>query len=135
VPADRPNRPVSPVIPPIAMVGPRTVTTAAETTGSPTLAHLMQTVFDVFCRGAFDAGLQARILHPGRPAATEPPPVLVAPAYYAADDTTLDHLLDYAEAGGHLILGPRTTYADHEARARTDAQPARLAEAAGVTYD
>ena len=29
----------------------------------------------------------------------------------------------YAEAGGHLVLGPRTGYADHEARARTE--PAR----------
>jgi ABC-type nitrate/sulfonate/bicarbonate transport system ATPase subunit len=25
----------------------------------------------------------------------------------------------YAEADGHLVLGPRTGYADHEARART----------------
>lgn len=33
------------------------------------------------------------------------------------------------------MLGPRTGYGDTEARARTDAQPARLAGAAGVTYD
>ncbi|MDQ0947900.1 beta-galactosidase [Streptomyces phaeochromogenes] len=94
-----------------------------------------QTVFDAFYRGAFDAGLQSRLVHPGQLDGTDLPPVLVAPAFYAADDTTLDRLLAYAEAGGHLVLGPRTAYADHEARARTEEQPARLAEAAGVTYD
>ncbi|MGP4043637.1 beta-galactosidase [Streptomyces sp. 2A115] len=94
-----------------------------------------QTVFDAFYRGAFDAGLQSRITHPGQLDAADLPPVLVVPAFYAADDATLDRLLAYATAGGHLVLGPRTAYADHEARARTDAQPARLAKAAGVTYD
>ncbi|TLS39562.1 beta-galactosidase [Streptomyces montanus] len=94
-----------------------------------------QTVFDAFYRGAFDAGVQARILHPGQLADAELPPLLVVPAFYAADDATLDRLVAYAEQGGHLVLGPRTAYADHEARARTDIQPARLAEAAGVMYD
>ncbi|MGY6020027.1 beta-galactosidase [Streptomyces spinosirectus] len=92
-------------------------------------------IFDAFYRGAFDAGLQARILHPGRLPDAELPPVLVVPAYYAADDAILDRLRTYAAQGGHLVLGPRTGYADPEARARTDAQPARLADAAGVTYD
>ncbi|WP_063737287.1 beta-galactosidase [Streptomyces sp. RTd22] len=98
-------------------------------------------ILDPFYRGAFDAGLQSRILHVGQ-LADEPPeriagrfPLLVVPALYIADDATLDLLTAYAEAGGHLLLGPRTGYADHEARARTDVQPARLAEAAGVSYD
>ncbi|MFI9758866.1 beta-galactosidase [Streptomyces sp. NPDC051963] len=94
-----------------------------------------QTIFDAFYRGAFDAGLQSRILHPGQLPDRELPPVLIAPAFYAADDETLDRLKEYAANGGHLILGPRTAYADAEARARTEAQPGRLAEAAGVTYD
>ncbi|WSQ07376.1 beta-galactosidase [Streptomyces sp. NBC_01231] len=92
-------------------------------------------VFDAFYRGAFDAGLQARVLHPGQLADGTLPSVLVVPAFYAADDDSLDRLRAYAEAGGHLVLGPRTAYGDTEARARTDVQPARLAEAAGVTYD
>jgi beta-galactosidase len=92
-------------------------------------------IFDAFYRGAFDAGLQARILHPGQLPTAELPPVLVVPAYYAAADEILDRLKAYAERGGHLVLGPRTAYADTEARARTDAQPARLADAAEVTYD
>ncbi|MFI7018567.1 beta-galactosidase [Streptomyces sp. NPDC050164] len=92
-------------------------------------------IFDAFYRGAFDAGLQARVLYPGQLQAADLPPLLVVPAYYAADDTVLDRLRAYAEAGGHLVLGPRTGYGDTEARARTGLQPGRLAEAAGVTYD
>ncbi|WP_326661148.1 beta-galactosidase [Streptomyces canus] len=92
-------------------------------------------VFDAFYRGAFDAGLQTRILHPGQLSTAALPEVLVAPAFYAADDETLDRLKAYAGAGGHLIVGPRTGYGDTEARARIEAQPGRLAEAAGVTYD
>ncbi|WP_151475845.1 beta-galactosidase [Streptomyces albicerus] len=94
-----------------------------------------QTVFDAFYRGAFESGLQSRIVHPGQLDTADLPPVLVVPAYYAADDAILDRLLAYVKSGGHLVLGPRTAYADHEARARTDEQPARLAKAAGVTYD
>ncbi|MEU6372607.1 beta-galactosidase [Streptomyces sp. NPDC046909] len=94
-----------------------------------------ETLFDAFYRGAFDAGLQSRILHPGQLPDAELPSVLVVPAFYAADDDTLDRLRTYAERGGHLIVGPRTGYGDPEARARTDVQPARLADAAGVTYD
>lgn len=93
------------------------------------------TIFDAFYRGAFDAGLQARLVHPDQLETVDLPPLLVAPAFYAADDATLDRLLAYAESGGHLVIGPRTGYADVEARARTDVQPARLAGAAGVSYD
>jgi beta-galactosidase len=92
--------------------------------------------FDPFYRGAFDAGLQVRILHPGQfTGSVADHPVLVVPALYLADDELLDQLVAYAEAGGHLVVGPRTGYADHEARARTDVQPARLASAAGIRYD
>jgi len=105
-------------------------------------------LFDPFYRGAFDAGLQARIVHARQlvdatgsregvtpEAAVQEHPVLVVPGLYLADDATLDWLHAYAEAGGHLVLGPRTGYGDEEARARTDVMPARLAAAAGVWYD
>jgi beta-galactosidase len=62
-------------------------------------------------------------------------PVLVVAALYVADDATLDWLAAYAAAGGHLVLGPRTGYADHEARARHEPAPGRLVEAAGVRYE
>ncbi|MCX5094144.1 beta-galactosidase [Streptomyces sp. NBC_00365] len=105
-------------------------------------------ILDPFYRGAFDAGRQVRIVHArqlhdprGEQEGMAPEeaarrhPVLVVPALYIADDTTLDWLAAYAHAGGHLVLGPRTGYADHEARARHEPAPARLVDAAGVSYD
>jgi beta-galactosidase len=98
-----------------------------------------QGLFEPFYRGAFDAGLQSRILHPSQlgdvAAAVRAHPVLIASGLYAADDETVDWLRSYALAGGHLVLGPRSGYADHEARARHDRMPARLADIAGVWYD
>ncbi|UUU36208.1 beta-galactosidase [Streptomyces sp. CA-210063] len=105
-------------------------------------------IFDPFYRGAFEAGRQVRIVHArqlhdprGEREGLSPEeavrrhPVLVVPALYMAADSTLDWLAAYAHAGGHLVLGPRTGYADHEARARHEPAPARLTDAAGVTYD
>ncbi|MEV6155340.1 beta-galactosidase [Nonomuraea sp. NPDC052129] len=100
-----------------------------------------EAIFDAFYRGAFDAGLQTRVLHAGQAVAEDPAemanrhPVMVAAGLYVAGDATLDWLAAYAGAGGHLVLGPRSCYADHEARARRDVQPARLADAAGAWYD
>ncbi|WP_030437511.1 beta-galactosidase [Actinoplanes subtropicus] len=103
--------------------------------GSPD-ERAYQGLVEPFYRGAFDAGLQTRVLHAGQlPAVASEFPVLIAAGLYLADDETLDWLHAYAQAGGHLILGPRTGYADEEARARPDRMPARLAAAAGVWYD
>ncbi|HEY0616244.1 MAG TPA: beta-galactosidase, partial [Kribbella sp.] len=97
-------------------------------------------LFDPFYRGAFDAGLQVRVLHVSQFTGSADElvarhPVLVVPGLYIADDALLDLLVSYAAAGGHLVVGPRTAYADEEARARTAVMPARLSEAAGVWYD
>ena len=105
-------------------------------------------ILDPFYRGAFDTGRQVRVVHARQlhdPSGTRPGPtpdqaarrhpVLVVPALYLADDTTLDWFAAYAEAGGHLLLGPRTGYADLEARARQEPAPGRLTEAAGVQYE
>lgn len=106
-----------------------------------------QRLVHAFYRGAFDAGAPVRIVHdvqlveqgdgmrlrePAEVAAELP--VVLVPALYVAGDALLDWLRDYAEAGGHLVLGPRTGYADTEARARTEVKPARLAATAGVSY-
>ncbi|MCI2959488.1 beta-galactosidase [Agromyces atrinae] len=104
-------------------------------------------ITSAFYRGAFDAGLQVRLVRPtqlfssrggegvdaGEFAARHP--VLIAPAFFTAADADLDWLAAYAEAGGHLVLGPRSAYADREGRARLEEKPARLAEAAGTWYD
>lgn len=94
-----------------------------------------------FYRGAFDAGLQVRVVRPQHLTDDDPAtvaarlPVLVAAGFYAASDDELDWLRRYAEAGGHLVVGPRTGYADTEARPRTTAQPGGLSQAAGAWYD
>lgn len=104
-----------------------------------------------FYRGAFDAGLQVNTVRPAQlfgsretgphARAGEDPaafaarrPVLVVVGLYTASDAELTWLADYARAGGHLVLGPRTGYADPEARARREVKPALLAQAAGVRY-
>jgi len=108
--------------------------------GSPD-SNAYHTIFDPFYRGAFEAGRQVRIVHARQVTAMTPEaaasthPVLVVPALYVVDNATLDWLAAYAQAGGHLVLGPRTAYADHEARARQESAPGRLTEVAGVHYD
>lgn len=98
-------------------------------------------IFDAFHRGVIEAGAQARILHTaqarglGAAALAERHPVLIAPALYVATDADLDLLRDYAEAGGHLVVGIRTGYGDEEARARVAVAPDRLHAAAGVHYE
>src|SRR3954468_19500702 len=61
-------------------------------------ARSYERIFDAFYRGAFEAGLQVRLVHPGQLQGIggDLPPVLVVPAYYAADDDTLDRLKAYA---------------------------------------
>ncbi|MEU1268312.1 beta-galactosidase [Streptomyces sp. NPDC005799] len=119
----------------------------AEPDGSPD-ANAYHGIFDPFYRGAFASGRQVRIVHarqlhdpsgerlgPSPEEAARRHPVLVVPALYLAADSTLDWLAAYAHAGGHLVLGPRTGYADHEARARHEPAPGRLVEAAGASYE
>ena len=99
-----------------------------------------------FSRGVFDAKRQQRLVRPqhllpsrgGQVTPAEAAvryPVLVAAALYTAADEDLQFLVDYAHAGGHLVVGPRTGYGDVEGRARTERAPARIADAAGVWYD
>ncbi len=90
-------------------------------------------------RGFFRAGGQMRFLHaegelPDAASTAATLPVLVAAGYYIAEDRVLDWLRRYVEAGGHLVLGPRTGYADPQAAARTERMPARLFDVAGVGY-
>jgi beta-galactosidase len=103
-----------------------------------------QKIFEAFYQGAFHAGVPVRILHDrqiiGDGVNLDPAqvakelPVLIAAGLYITDDKLLEWLAAYAEAGGNLVLGIRTAYADHEARARVDAKPSGLAEQAGVSY-
>jgi beta-galactosidase len=96
-------------------------------------------IFAAFYRGLFDAGLSADIVAPtqlpGDPAsAVARWPVLVVPGLYVADDALLDWLRRYADAGGHLVLSPRTGYVTEQAVARHTVMPGLLRGAAGVSY-
>ncbi|UZX03296.1 beta-galactosidase [Arthrobacter sp. CDRTa11] len=98
-------------------------------------------IIDSFHRGVIDAGRQSRVLHLAQAAAlgaaqlVKQFPVLVAAGVYIASDKDLELLREYAELGGHLILGVRTGYADEEARARVAVAPDFLHEAAGVRFE
>ncbi|MEO7720411.1 MAG: beta-galactosidase [Pseudolysinimonas sp.] len=98
------------------------------------------TIFDAFHRGVIESGAQARIVHTSQFGAdpttfASQHPVLVVPALYVVTDDELTFLRDYATAGGHLVVGIRTAYADEEARARVAVAPPELAEPAGVWYE
>jgi beta-galactosidase len=108
-----------------------------ETPDSASYERILRATY----RGLFEAGVQVRIASTDQFLALEPGelveryPVLVAAAVYVADDALLTRLRDYAEAGGHLVLGVRTGYADELARARQDVAPAILSDSAGAWYD
>ncbi|WES64349.1 beta-galactosidase [Microbacter sp. GSS18] len=112
----------------------------ADADGGPDRLSYLR-IFDAFYRGAFESGLQTRILHDSQLAGLDPRslasrhPVLVAPSLYIADDDELALLVEYAKAGGHLVVGIRSGYGDELARARAEVAPGPLAQAAGITYE
>lgn len=91
--------------------------------------------------GLSRAGHQVRVMHAedfestDAAALAQALPVLVVPALYLAGDALVGKLREYAAAGGHLVLGIRTAYADEIGRPKLDRQPAGLADAAGAWYD
>jgi beta-galactosidase len=103
-------------------------------------------IFEAFYRGTFDARVSARLIHdvqivgPDGSRLLEPAevaadlPVLIVAGLLVADDALLTWLRDYAAAGGHLLIGPRTAYGDQEGRARVEVKPAHLADGGGVRY-
>jgi beta-galactosidase len=88
-------------------------------------------ITSAFYQGWWAAGAQARFVHGDDLSGY---PVVVAAGLYVADDATVDRLRAYAEAGGHLVLGPRTAYADADGRVRATLAPPGLVTAAGVSY-
>jgi beta-galactosidase len=111
-----------------------------HTAGGLPEAKVYQTIFDSFYRGVIESGAQARIVHASQlgsdaAAFAAKYPVFMVPAFYVTTDAELEFLANYATAGGHLVLGIRTGYADDEARARVSVAPDKLAEPAGVWYE
>lgn len=99
-------------------------------------------IFGSMYRGALDAGLQVRIMHPaqfiesGDPqAAARDHPVLFLPGLLVSSDEFSSFLRQYVEAGGHLVLGIRSLYSDDLARPREAVAPPGFADLAGVSYE
>lgn len=105
--------------------------------------HLME----AFYAGAFLAGRQVSMVHdsqivndedgrflqdPGAFAQTNP--LLVAVGIYTCSDGLLAWMREYIASGGHVVLGPRSTYADSLACARLDVKPSRLSDDAQASY-
>jgi beta-galactosidase len=103
-------------------------------------------IVEAFYQGTFDARVPTRLIHDVQiigpdgsrlresAAVVEELPVLIVAGLLVADDDLLNWLRDYAAAGGHLVIGPRSAYGDQEGRARLEVKPAHLADAGGVRY-
>jgi beta-galactosidase len=90
---------------------------------------------------AFNSGYGVRIIGDnqlpfadGAAAFAAKHPVMILHSLYSTSDEVLEFALDYAAAGGHLVVGPRSGYAKPDAVIRTDAAPAILGDAGGVSY-
>jgi beta-galactosidase len=62
-------------------------------------------------------------------------PVFCIPGYYIANEEVLKYAVEYARAGGHLIVTPRTGYANPKGTINTDVMPGVMREALGVHYN
>ncbi|MDR0286015.1 MAG: beta-galactosidase [Propionibacteriaceae bacterium] len=98
------------------------------------------TIVEAFYQGAFGAGLPVRVVHDVQTVELDPAavagelPVLLVPALYVAGEGLIEWLRAYVGAGGHLVLGPRSLYADSGARVLSVPKPAGLVDLAGLTY-
>src|SRR5271157_1431937 len=60
--------------------------------------------------------------------------VVVVPPLYVASDAVLKRLVDYAHAGGHLVLTLKSGFCDEYSTVRPVMAPGPLREAAGIHY-
>ena len=112
----------------------------ANPDGSPRQQCYLDLV-ESFLSAVLHSGRQTRVLHEqqfdnlGVADLVREHPVLIAAGFYTASTAQLEKLRDFARAGGHLIVGPRTGYGDQEGRARFAVAPDILREVAGVHYE
>jgi beta-galactosidase len=60
--------------------------------------------------------------------------LLIVPALYAAPDSLLQRLNDYAHNGGHIVYTFKSGFADQHVKVRTVRQPGIISEACGISY-
>ena len=98
--------------------------------------RFMTSYYDIFYAGDFGVNFRADHQLPETPAELlQETNILCLPALYIVDDKTLAYALEFARLGGHLIITPRSGYADEISVVRQEVMPGALAQAAGVRYD
>lgn len=104
-------------------------------------------MLSAFYKGAFISGRQVNLIHDSQVVKNDDGtflqdpsefvkdnPVLLVAGIYIASNKLLEWLREYVKAGGHLILGPRSTYADDLARARMETKPSDINDLAKASY-
>ena len=76
---------------------------------------------------------QMDVVHPMAPLSDYK--LVVAPALNVLTQEVADHLVEYVEQGGHLVLGPRTGMKDEFNALHTARQPGRLLPAVGARVE
>lgn len=122
---------------------PNAVTDPHKVRNPNAFDHMLAAFYD----GAFVSGRQVNLMHDSQLVDLESGkylqkpeifvkthPVLLAVGIYISSDELLQWLRDYVANGGHLVLGPRSTYADSLARARMETKPAKLNDLAQTSY-
>lgn len=122
---------------------PNAVTDPHKVRNPNVFDHMLAAFYD----GAFVSGRQVNLMHDSQLVDLESGkhlqkpeifvkthPVLLAVGIYISSDELLQWLRDYVANGGHLVLGPRSTYADSLARARMETKPAKLNDLAQTSY-
>jgi beta-galactosidase len=112
-----------------------------EITGIPlgdreSYRKLLNSVTDLFYASDLHMNFFGPSQLPKEPAALlEKFPMFVLPGYYIADDAVLNYAIKYAELGGHLIVTPRSAYAENSGRISTSIAPRILEKALGIHYE
>jgi beta-galactosidase len=60
--------------------------------------------------------------------------LIIVPALYAASDSEIQRLNDFAKAGGHVLYTFKSGFSDENVKVRSSTQPGMIADAAGVRY-
>ena len=98
--------------------------------------RFLTSYYDIFYAGDFGVDLIGAHKLPESPAELlKRTKILTLPALYISEAKTLDYAVEFARLGGHLIITPRSGYADEISVVRQEVMPGILAKAAGVHYD
>ena len=87
-----------------------------------------------FYDALYRMNVEADILSPDSTMKLDNYKLIVVPALYAASDTEIARLNDYAKRGGHLVYTFKSGFSDEYVKVRYATQPGAISEAAGVSY-